>query len=120
MVTKAFQQDMKNKSQAFVGFLRVVKSEDVGGRFGEDPKSEVQKIKWEGLAASTWKECEEFAVVFPKDLPKVVPPRQMENEFKIDLEPDTTPIYQPIYKLSPLELQEAKTPIDSMLEHGFI
>ena len=44
----------------------------------------------------------------------------MGREFKIDLEPNTVPIHQPIYKLSPLELQEAKTQIDSMLEHGFI
>ena len=44
----------------------------------------------------------------------------MGHEFKIDLEPDTAPIHRPIYKLSPLELQEAKTQIDSMLEHGFI
>ena len=58
--------------------------------------------------------------LFPKIYPKVFLPDGMEHEFKIDLEPDTTPIHQPIYKLSPLELQEAKTQIDSMLKHGFI
>ena len=44
----------------------------------------------------------------------------MGHEFKIDLEPDTAPIHRPIYKLSPLELKEGKTHIDSMLEYGFI
>ena len=44
----------------------------------------------------------------------------MGHEFKIDVEPNTTLIHWPIYKLSLLELQEAKTQIDSMLEHGFI
>ena len=44
----------------------------------------------------------------------------MGYEFKIDLELDNAPIHWPIYKLSPLELQEATMQIDSMLEHGFI
>ena len=64
--------------------------------------------------------CKEFKAVFPKDLPKGDPPRRMGHEFKIDLEPDIAVIHLPIYKLSPLELQEAKTQIDSMLEHGCI
>ena len=41
-------------------------------------------------------------------------------KFKIDLEPDTKPVHRPIYKLSPLELDGAKTQIEYMLEHGFI
>ena len=87
-----------------MGILRAVKSEHTEGQSGEDPSSEVQKIKWEDLHDSIWKVCEEFAAVFPKDLPKAVPPWQMGRECKIDLEPDTTPIHRPIYKLSPLEL----------------
>ena len=61
-----------------------------------------------------------FKAVVPRDLHKGVAPRRMGYEFKIDLEPNTAPIHQPIYKLSPLELQEAKTHIDSTLKHGFI
>ena len=44
----------------------------------------------------------------------------MGHEFKIDLEDKTPPIHRPLYKLSPMELKEAKTQIDYMLEHGFI
>ena len=88
---------MENQSQTFVGILRAVKSEGVEGQSGEDPNSEVQKTEWEGLPENIWKVCEEFVVVFRKDLPKGVPPRRMGHEFKIDLEPDTTPIHRPIY-----------------------
>ena len=40
-------------------------------------------------------------------------------EFKIDLEDEVLPVHWPLYKMSPLELEEAKNQIDSMLEHGF-
>ena len=59
-------------------------------------------------------------MVFPIDLPKGVPLRRLWHEFKIDLKPNTAPIHQPIYKLTPLELRGAKTQIESKLEHGFI
>ena len=88
--------------------MTAVKLEDVDGQVGEDTPSEVQKIKREGLPDIIWKISEESEAVFPKDLPKGVPPRRMWHEFKIDLEPDTAPIHWPIYKLSPLELQEVK------------
>ena len=44
----------------------------------------------------------------------------MCHEFKIDLEDETPPIHRPLYKLSPLELTEAKNQIQEMLEHEFI
>ena len=117
---KAFQHELKNQSPAFLGILRAVKSEDKDGQSGEGTSTEVTKLQREDLPDNVWRVCREFEAIFPKDLPKGVPPRRMGHEFKIDLEPDTAPIHRPIYKLSPLELQEAKTQIDSMLEHGFI
>ena len=42
------------------------------------------------------------------------------HKFKIDLEDDTPPVHRPIYKLSPLELDEAKKQIQYMTEKGFI
>ena len=77
-------------------------------------------MKRKDLPDNFWSVCEEFQAVVPKDLPKGVPPRRMRHEFKIDLEAETAPIHQPFYKLSPIELQEVKTQIDSMLEHGVI
>ena len=43
----------------------------------------MQKIKREDLLDSILKVCEEFVVVFPKDLLKGVPPRRMGHEFKL-------------------------------------
>ena len=44
----------------------------------------------------------------------------MGYEFKIELEDNTPPIHKPIYKLTPLEFEEAKKQIQYMLEHGYI
>ena len=58
--------------------------------------------------------------VFPKDLPPGLPPIHKGHEFKIELEDDTPPVHRPLYKLSPLEIEEARKHIEYMLEHGFI
>ncbi len=44
----------------------------------------------------------------------------MGHEFKVELEDETPPVHRPMYKLIPLELEEAKKQIDYMLEHGYI
>ena len=76
---------MKLQSPAFVGILRGVKSEDKDGQSGEDTSTEVEKITREDLPDDIWSICEEFKAVFPKDLPKGVPPRRMGHEFKLIL-----------------------------------
>ena len=101
---KAFQQEIKSQSLAFLGVLRAVKSEGKDGQSCEDTSTEVAKIKREDFLDNIWRVCQEFEAIFPKDLPKGVPPRWMGHQFKVDLELDTTPIYRPIYKLSPLKL----------------
>ena len=42
------------------------------------------------------------------------------DEFRIDLEDDVPPVHRPLYKMSPLKLEEAKKRIASMPEHGFV
>ena len=55
--------------------------------------------------------------VFPKDLPRGLPPVRKGHEFKIDLEDeDMTPIHRPLYKLSPAELAEVRAQVDYLLE----
>ena len=44
----------------------------------------------------------------------------MGHEFKIDPENETPPIHRPLYRLSLLELNEAKKQIHDTLEHGLI
>ena len=62
----------------------------------------------------------EFKDVFPCDLPPGLPPVRQGHQFRIELEDDTPPVHRPIYKLSPLELDEAKKQIQYMLDKGFI
>ena len=45
---------------------------------------------------------------------------RQENEFKIDLEDNVPPVHCPLYKMSPLKLDEGKKQIESILEHCFI
>ena len=66
------------------------------------------------------KVCEEYANIFPSYLPKGLAQKRLGYEFKIDLEPNIKPVHRPIYKLSPLKLDEAKKQIEYMLEHFFI
>ena len=42
------------------------------------------------------------------------------HEFKIDLEGNVPPVHRPLYKMSPLKLDEAKKQTESMLGHGFV
>ena len=63
------------------------------------------------------KEC---ADIFPDELPIGLPPVRKGHEFRIDLEDDVPPVHRPLYKLSPLELDEAKKQIEMLLEHQFI
>ena len=59
-------------------------------------------------------------MMFPQDLPLGLPLVHEGHEFKIDLEDEVPPIHRPLYKMSPLELEEVKKQIESMLKHGFI
>ena len=80
-----------------------------------------QKPKWDQALPSLIRAVlEEFDYVFPQDLPLGLPPVREGHEFKIDLEDEVPPVHRPLYKMSPLELEEAKKQIESMLEHGFI
>ena len=110
----------QKQPQAYVAFLRKLDESAEEKVEGEEVLSDVHKIKREGLPEEIWKVCKEYANIFPSDLPKGLPPKRLSHEFKIDLEPDTKLVHRPIYKLSPLELDESKRQIQYMLEHSFI
>ena len=59
-----------------------------------------------------------YPIPLPKELFDRLGSAKVLN--KIDLEDEMRPIHRPLYKMSPLELEEAKKQIESMLEHGFI
>ena len=80
-----------------------------------------QKLKWDqAFPSSIHAVLKEFDDVFPQDLPLGLPPVREGHEFKIDLEDEVPPVHRPLYKMSPLELEEAKKQIESMLKHGFV
>ena len=60
----------------------------------------------------------EFLDVFPKDLPRLPPDRDVE--FSIELEPSTAPISRRPYRMAPKELAEIKKQLEELLEKGFI
>jgi hypothetical protein len=60
----------------------------------------------------------EFRDVFPEDLPRLPPERDVE--FVIELKPSTAPISRRSYQMPPNELAELKTQLQDLLEKGFI
>nr|GFA09119.1 putative reverse transcriptase domain-containing protein [Tanacetum cinerariifolium] len=60
----------------------------------------------------------DFPKVFPKDLPGLPPPRQVE--FHIDLIPGATPVAHAPYHLAPSELKELSEQLKELSEKGFI
>jgi hypothetical protein len=60
----------------------------------------------------------EFPDVFPEELPRMPPDRDIE--FVIDLKPGTTPIYRTPYMMATLELAELKEHTMEWLEKRFI
>ena len=82
--------------------------------------TDIAKLLHQDMPAVIKNVLHDFKDIFPEDLPLGLPPVRMGHEFKIDLEDDTPPVHKPVYKLSPLELEEARKQIDYMLEHGYI
>ncbi|GKF47783.1 hypothetical protein Tco_0137585, partial [Tanacetum coccineum] len=60
----------------------------------------------------------DFHEVFPDDLPRLPPPRQVE--FRIDLVPGAAPVTRAPYRLAPSEMKELSAQLQELLEKGFI
>jgi hypothetical protein len=60
----------------------------------------------------------EFPDVFPDDLPRMPPERAIE--FKIELQPYTSPIAKAPYKMSPVEMKELKIQLQAFVDKGYI
>ena len=114
---KRIQQGASD-DRVFLGLIRKVdegiEDDAINGPF------DLEKLRRPDLPSVIWEVWETYSDVFLSELPKGVPPVRMGHEFKIDLEDETPPIHKPLYKLSPLELTEAKNHIQEMLEHECI
>ena len=110
--------------EAYLAFIRPVKDEEKRIVPVVPEKTEigcgVEKAYHKDMPKEIKVVLQEYKDIFPTDLPLGLPPVRMGHEFKIELEDETPPIHRPIYKLSPLELEEAKKQIQYMLEHGYI
>ena len=60
----------------------------------------------------------EFIEVFPEELPRIPPDREIT--FEIELLPGTTPISKAPYRMAPAELKELQTQLQELLDKGFI
>ena len=59
----------------------------------------------------------EFMDVFPNDLPRLPPDRDVE--FRIDLKLGTAPVSRRAYRMPPKELAELKNPTTRVVRQGF-
>ena len=78
-------------NNAFLGFVRMVKEENVDGKY--NGKSDLGAVHlWrEDLPAEIRAVLNDYEDVFPKDLPPGLPPIRKGHEFKIELEDDAPP-----------------------------
>ncbi|KAI3790873.1 hypothetical protein L2E82_04266 [Cichorium intybus] len=60
----------------------------------------------------------EFLDVFPEELPRLSPDRQVE--FRIDLVPGAAPVARAPYRLAPSEMQEIMSQLQELLDKAFI
>ncbi|WVZ70623.1 hypothetical protein U9M48_019271 [Paspalum notatum var. saurae] len=60
----------------------------------------------------------DFSDVFPKELPRLPPDRDVE--FAIELVPSTAPVSRRPYRMAPNELKELKVQLQEQLDKGFI
>ncbi|XP_021975371.1 uncharacterized protein LOC110870503 [Helianthus annuus] len=60
----------------------------------------------------------EFPDVFPEELPGLPPEREIE--FRIELSPGAKPVAKAPYRLAPTEMRELMTPLQDVIDKGFI
>ncbi|GKD42536.1 hypothetical protein Tco_1267181 [Tanacetum coccineum] len=83
--------------------------------------AQVTKKKTEGKSEEKRLEdvptVRDFPEVFPEDLPRLSPTRQVE--FQIDLVPGAAPVARAPYRLASSELQELSTQLQELSDKGF-
>ncbi len=67
-----------------------------------------------------WAGLSEYAIVFPEELPKKLPPKRTNEEFQIELKEGAKPIKEGQYRMSHSELAEIKKQVVHLIQMGFI
>ena len=96
---------------AFLGFVRMVKEDKVAEKGGKSNQGTTH-LWGENLPEEIKAVLKKYDDIFPKDLPPGLPPIRKGHEFKSELEDAAPPVHRPLYKLSPLELEEARKQIE--------
>ena len=78
----------------------------------------VVETRKEGTLVDEIPVVREFPDVFPDDIARLPPKREVE--FTIDLIPRTEPISIPPYRMAPTELRELKAQLEELLSKGII
>ena len=117
---KQMTKQVQRGHAVFLAVVRPAQEEETVDQSEGTGGTEEQKMYHEEMPAEIKAVLYEFKDIFPSDLPPGLPPVRKGHEFRIDLEDDTPPVHRPIYKLSPLELDECRKQLQYLLEKGFI
>ena len=117
---KQMTKQVKRGHAVFLAVVRPAQEEETVEQSEGTGGTEEQKMHHEEMPDEIKAVLHDYKDVFPSDLPPGLPPVRKGHEFRIDLEDDTPPVHRPIYKLSPLELEECRKQIQYMLDKGFI
>jgi hypothetical protein len=110
----------KKGAHCFVAVLQVVKdpADDLhpdDSEFGGEPK-------FCGGSSSMQRNVKQMLHDF-RDVcrpPTGVPPSRFGADFKIQLQPGSGPVWGPVYRMSPAELEEVRKQLDVLLQNGWI
>ena len=80
-------------NNAFLGFVRMVKEENVAEKYKGKSDLGVVHLWREDLLAEIKAVLDEYEDVFPNDLPPRLPPICKGHEFKIELKDDAPPMH---------------------------
>ena len=106
---------IKKGATALFVQLRTLEEELADGE--EWPKQKEETMP--GIPPQRSTVLKEFSDVFPEELPAGLPPDRGTDR-TIPLEPGAKPVFKPMYRLSPLEVKDAKTQITEYLAKGWI
>ena len=63
---------------------------------------------------------EKYKDVFPDELPKGLPPKRSQGDFRIELKDDSKPVKKGLYRMSLSELEETKKQVEKLVEQEFV
>ncbi|GJV61045.1 reverse transcriptase domain-containing protein [Tanacetum coccineum] len=113
--TLVIEGDRNNSRLKIVSCIKVRKYIEKGGELflAQVTEQEPKEKRLEDVPV-----IRDFPEVFPKDLPGLPPPRQVE--FRIDLILGAAPVARAPYRLAPSEMKELSKQLQELLEKGFI